>query len=98
MESAIENAGKSVQEKEAAFVKAIRDARSKGLKEKETLVKQGEEEERRLVESISSKAQTELEEIRRKIGADAERTRQSLQQQIGVFANDIAQKFLGRTV
>jgi F-type H+-transporting ATPase subunit b len=98
MESAIENAGKSVQEKEAAFDKAIRDARSRGLKEKETLVKQGEEEERRLVESISSKAQVELEEIRRKIGADAERTRQSLQQQIGAFANDITQKILGRTV
>jgi F-type H+-transporting ATPase subunit b len=98
MESAIENAGKSVQDKEAAFEKAIRDARSKGLKEKEALIQQAEGEERRLVESISSKAQVELEEIRRKIGADADRTRQSLQQQIGAFANDIAQKILGRTV
>jgi F-type H+-transporting ATPase subunit b len=98
MESAIDNAGKSVQEKDAAFEKAIRDARSKGLKEKETLVRQAEEEERRLVESVNSKAQAELEEIRRKIGADADRTRQSLQQQIGTFANDIAQKILGRAV
>jgi F-type H+-transporting ATPase subunit b len=98
MESAIENAGKSVQEKESAFERAIRDARSKGLKEKEALVKQAEEEERRQVEAISSKAQAELEEMRRKIAADAERTRHSLQQQIGAFANDIAQKILGRTV
>lgn len=98
MESAIDNAGKSVEEKNAAFEKAIRDARSKGLKEKEALVKQAEDEERRQIEAINSKALAELEEIRRKISADAERTRQALQPQVGAFAREITQKILGRTV
>jgi F-type H+-transporting ATPase subunit b len=98
MESAIDNAGKTIQEKNAAFEKAIRDARAKGLKEKETLVKQAEEEERRQIESINSKALAELEEIRRKIRGDAERAREALQPQIGAFAREITQKILGRAV
>lgn len=98
MESSIENADRTVQEKNAAFDKAIRDARAKGLKGKEALVKQAEEEERRQVESINSKAVAELEEIRRKIRADAERARQDLQPQVGAFAREITQKILGRAV
>jgi F-type H+-transporting ATPase subunit b len=98
MESAIDNAGKSVQDKTAAFEKAIRDVRAKGLKEKESLVKQAEEEERRQIESINAKALAELEEIRRKISADAERARQALQPQVGMFAKEITQKILGRAV
>jgi len=98
VEAAIENAGRTVQEKNAAFDKAIRDARAKGLKEKEALVKQAEEEERRQIESINSKAVAEMEDIRRKIGADAERARQDLQPQVGAFAQEITQKILGRAV
>jgi F0F1-type ATP synthase membrane subunit b/b' len=98
MESAIDNSDRSVQEKNSAFEKAVRDARAKGLKEKETLVKQAEEEERRQIESINSKALAEMEEIRRQIGADAERARQALQPQVAVFAKEITQKILGRAV
>lgn len=98
MESAIESAGKNVQEKNAAFEKALRDARAKGLKEKEALVKQAEDEERRQIDSINSKALAELDEVRRKIRADAEQARQALQPQIETFAKEITQKILGRTV
>ncbi|MGE5258651.1 MAG: hypothetical protein ACM3KE_18390 [Hyphomicrobiales bacterium] len=98
MELTIQNATQGVQEKEAAFAKAIKDARAKGLKEKEGLVQQAEAEERKLIESINAKAQTELEEIRKKIKADAERARQSLQQNVGGFANEITRKILGRAV
>ena len=97
-ESAIDGCGKSVLEKEDAFAKAIKDARSKGLKEKEVLVGQAEEEERKLIDSINSKAQSELSEIRAKLAGDADRARQSLQGQVEGFANDIAQKLLGRAV
>ena len=98
MESAIQHADQTVQEKEAAFAKSIKDARARGLKEKEGLVQQAEAEERRLIDSISAKAQVDLEEIRKEIKADAERVRQSLQQDVGRFANEIAQKILGRAV
>jgi F-type H+-transporting ATPase subunit b len=98
MESAIQHAAQTVQEKEAAFAKAIKDARARGLKEKEGLVQQAEAEERKLIESINVKAQADLTEIRKKIKGDAERARQSLQQDVGSFANEIARKILGRAV
>lgn len=98
MELIIQNAAQGVQEKEAAFAKGIKDARAKGLKEKEGLVQQAEAEESKLIESINAKAQAELEEIRKKIKADAERARQSLQQDVGRFANEITRKILGRAV
>ena len=98
MESAIDRAGKTVEEKNAAFDKAIRDARAKGLKEKETLLKQAEEEERRQIEAINTKALAELEEIRRKVRSDAEKAREALQPQVGSFAKEITQKILGRAV
>jgi F-type H+-transporting ATPase subunit b len=98
MELNIQNAAQGVQEKEAAFAKAIRDARAKGLKAKEGLVQQAEAEEGKLIASNNAKAQVELEEIRKKIKADAERARQTLQQEVGSFANEITRKILGRAV
>jgi F-type H+-transporting ATPase subunit b len=97
-ESAIDGCGKSVVEKENAFAKAVKDARAKGLKEKETLVGQAEAEERRLIESINAKAQSDLADIRAKLAVDADRARQSLQDQVEGFANEIAKKILGRAV
>lgn len=98
MELAISNAAGSVDEKEQAFARAIRDARARGLKEKETQVHQAQEEERKLLDSINHKAQAELDDIRRKIAGDAERVRQSLQQEVGAFADEITKKILGRAV
>jgi F-type H+-transporting ATPase subunit b len=98
MESAIQHASQSLQEKEAAFAKAIRDARARGLKEKENLVQQAEAEERKQTEAINARAQADLETVRQKIRTDAERVRQSLQQNVDGFANEITRKILGRAV
>ncbi|HSM90046.1 MAG TPA: ATP synthase F0 subunit B [Desulfobacterales bacterium] len=98
MESAIQHAAQTVQEKEAAFAKAIKDARARGLKEKEGLVQHAEAEESRLIESINARAQADLTEIREKIKGEADRARLSLQQDVGRFAGEIARKILGRAV
>jgi F-type H+-transporting ATPase subunit b len=44
LESSTERAAKSLQEKERTLAKAIKDARARGLKEKENLVTQAEAE------------------------------------------------------
>jgi F-type H+-transporting ATPase subunit b len=98
MESAIEGAARGAQEKENAVALAIREARAKGLKEKEALVNQAEEEERRLIEAINAQAQAELAEMRLKIASDAEQVGRSLQAQVEVFAKEITRKILGRAV
>jgi len=98
MESAIDNTGRSIEDKNADFDRAIRDARAKGLKEKEALVKQAQADQRRQIQSITSTPPAELEAIRRKVRDDAEKAREALLPQIGVFAKEITQKILGRAV
>ncbi len=96
--ASIDGAVKSAQEKESAFALAIRDARARGLKEKEALVHQAEEEERRVIEAINQKAQAEVAEMRLTIAREAEQASRSLQAQVEIFAKEISQKILGRTV
>lgn len=98
MEQSIQGADQSVLEKEAAFAKAIKDARALGLKAKEAMIQEAAAEERRLIDGINAKSQADLEDMRRKIQADAARARQTLQQDIGAFAEQITQKILGRAV
>jgi F-type H+-transporting ATPase subunit b len=98
LESAIDQSAQSTREKETAFAKALKDARAKGLKEKESLVQVAEEEERSLVAAINAKAQSDLAAIREKIADEAERARQALQQEVDVFASEITKKILGRAV
>jgi len=96
--SSTENAVKSLQEKERTLAKAIKDARARGLKEKENLVTQAEAEERKLIEAINARAQSELEQTRQKIAGEAEAVRQTLQRQVETFASEITKKILGRAV
>lgn len=97
-EAAISGCGKTIQEKEAAYAKAIKEARAAGLKKKEEVVGAAEEEERRITGAILAKAQAEAAEIRGRIAADAERVRESLKGQVDAFSSEIVKKILGRTV
>jgi F-type H+-transporting ATPase subunit b len=94
----IETITRDAREKDDAFASGIKEARSKGLKEKEVLLQEGAEEEREIIEKINQKAQADLVEVREKIAKDAEDVRASLQQEIDAFAKAIGEKILGRSV
>jgi len=94
----IETINRDAKEKDDAFASGIKEARSKGLKEKEALLQAGADEEREIIEKINQKAQADLAEVREKIAKDAEVVRESLQQEIDAFANAIGEKILGRAV
>ncbi|MGD1973308.1 MAG: ATP synthase F0 subunit B [Desulfobacterales bacterium] len=98
LELAIETSNKDVKEKDDAFAAGIKEARTKGFKEKDALLQQAADEEKSILDDINRKAQAELAEIRDQIKNDAEVARESLQAQIGDFANQISQKILGRAV
>ena len=97
-ESTIDAYNSNIQEKDEAFVTGQRAARSKGVKEKEALLLEAAEEEKKIIEGVNSTAQKELAEIREKIAGDVDTVRDSLQEKIDEFANDIGQKILGRAV
>lgn len=98
LEKTIQTFNARVEEKIQAWSLGLKEARAKGLAEKEKMIHAAAEEEKRLIEQINSKAQADLEEIRNKIAKDALSVRETLQQELDVLANAIGQKILGRTV
>ena len=97
-EQSIEASRRDVEEKDEAFSLGIKEAKAKGLKEKEGLLQIASEEERKIIEKINEKAQADIANVRSKIAEDAESARKSLQQEVDTFADAIAQKILGRAV
>lgn len=98
LEQSIETFNYDSKEKEEAFNAGIKEARAKGLKEKEALVEEASQEEKSIVEKINEKAQADLAQIRSSIAKDTESVRASLQQEIDSFADAIVKKILGRAV
>jgi len=97
-EVAIDENLASVKEKEVAFSSGIKDARSKGVKERDALKSEASDEEKRIISEINKKALAELQEIRAKISYEAESVRKELQKETELYSKAICQKILGRAV
>ena len=98
MQQDIETLAGDALEKDDAFSKGIREARAAGIKQKEALMAQAAEEEKRLIGEINAKAQVGLSEAREKISKEAAGVRESLEKELDTFAEAIGQKILGRAV
>jgi F-type H+-transporting ATPase subunit b len=98
LELSIETSKDAAEEKDQAFAQGIKDARAKGMREKDALVQEAGDEEKRILDQINEKAQAELAEVRSKIAADAESVKGALSQQVDDFAKAISQKILGRNI
>jgi F-type H+-transporting ATPase subunit b len=98
LEGTIEDANTQMTEKDEAFSRGIKEARAKGLREKESLIKEGEAEEKEIVGRINEKAQAELAQVKDKIAKEAQEVRDTLMKEVDAFASDIGQKILGRAV
>ena len=98
LQLSIETSDQDALAKDEAFTAGIKEARGRGFKEKEALMQQATDEEKKIIADINSKAQAELAEIRKKIENEAEIARESLQKEIDNFADQICQKILGRAV
>ncbi|MCP4351255.1 MAG: ATP synthase F0 subunit B [Desulfobacterales bacterium] len=97
-EDSIENLNKGADEKKEAFASGLKDARSKGVKEKESLMQAAADEEKEIINRINEKAAAELAKVKEKIVKDTEEVRVSLQKETDTFANEIGNKILGRAV
>jgi F-type H+-transporting ATPase subunit b len=83
---------------DTAYLTGIRDARTEGMKQKETIVETAREEERAILDSINAKAQAELAQVKEKVLSEANAVRQELEKEVDIFADAIGQKILGREV
>jgi F-type H+-transporting ATPase subunit b len=86
------------EDKTFAFDAGIRQARSHGVKEKETILKAAAEEERRIIDEIGRKNQESAAEFQIKISENVEKVKATLLSETDVFAKIIVRKILGRVV
>jgi F-type H+-transporting ATPase subunit b len=98
LETSIETYNEDAQEKDEAFAAGIKEARARGLNEKETLLQAAAEEEKEIIAKVNEKAQAELADIREKISREAKTAKDALQTKVDEFSSDICQKILGRTI
>ena len=96
IESIVQSTGQQAEERNQAYSDGIKEARAKGQKEKEALMKAASDEEQAMVAKINAKAQQELAAVKAKIGKDTDAVRDALEKEIDAFAGAITQKILGR--
>ena len=97
LEKNIDTFTRDSREKDASFDLGIKEARKRGLMEKDALLQAAADEEKKIIAKINEKAQVEITAIREKIAKDAARVRETLAQEIEVFAEEIERKILGRS-
>ena len=98
LELSIQTYNDDAEEKDNAFAAGIKEARARGLNEKEALLQDAAEEEKKIIAKVNEKAQAELADIRQKIAREAQTAKAALQTKVAEFADDICQKILGRTI
>ncbi len=96
LEDGVEKLAKEVVEKDNAFENGLKEARVKGLKEKETFIEEASGEEKEIIEKINKKAQAKLAEIKTQVAEETEKARVELEKDIENYAKGIGEKILGR--
>ena len=96
LEEGVEKLAKEVVEKDNAFENGLKDARAKGLKEKEFFIEEASGEEKEIIEKINKKAQAKLAEIKKQVAEETEKARVELEKDIENYARGIGEKILGR--
>jgi F-type H+-transporting ATPase subunit b len=98
LEQGIDTLAGDAKQKEDAYASGIKDARAKGIKEKEALMAVAAEEEKAQIAKITQKAQADLATVREQIATEAESARSALAKEVETFAEAIGQKILGRAI
>ncbi len=98
LEQTIESSTSDLAEKEATYASGIREARKKGMLEKDALIQAASDEEKQVLEKINADAQAELNAVKAKVAEEAEAAKAALLKEVDMFANEIGKKILGRAV
>ena len=84
--------------KETTYASGIREARKKGLQEKDALINAATEEEKAIIDKINAEALAELNAVKEKVAKEVDVARGALLKDVDSFASEIGVKILGRAV
>ncbi|MBL0714999.1 MAG: ATPase [Desulfosarcina sp.] len=98
LEQNIQSSTSDLVEKESTYATSIREARKKGMLEKDVLIQTAADEEKQILDKINAEAQAELKAVKAKVAQEAEAVKAALLKEVDTFANQIGKKILGRAV
>ncbi|MBT3177305.1 MAG: ATPase [Desulfobacula sp.] len=96
MEKGAQKASKDLVAGEDAYKDGLKQARSKGLNEKQAFIEVASQEEKEIIDKINKKAQANLAEIKKQIANETEQARKALEGEVEAYAKAIGEKILGR--
>ena len=96
MQEGAQKASNDLVAGEDAYKDGLKQARSKGLKEKETFIEKASQEEKEIIDRINKKAQTNLADIKKQVTEETEQARKALEGEVEAYAKAIGEKILGR--
>jgi F-type H+-transporting ATPase subunit b len=96
LENGVERASADLDSQKDSYKSGLREARSKGLKEKETFVEAASKEEKEIIDQINKKAQANLAQIKAQVASETEQARKTLEGEVEAYAKAIGEKILGR--
>jgi len=96
LENGVEKASADLNAQKDSYKNGLREARSKGLKEKETFVEAASKEEMEIIDQINKKAQANLAQIKEQVATETEQARKVLEGEVEAYAKAIGKKILGR--
>jgi F-type H+-transporting ATPase subunit b len=96
LKAGVEKLSEDEVEKGNAFENGLKEARAKGVKEKETLIDQASVEEKEIIGKINQEAQAKLVEIKKQVVEETEKARVELEKDVEIYAREIGEKILGR--
>ena len=96
MQEGAQKASNDLVAGEEAYKDGLKQARSKGLKEKEIFIEAASQEEKEIIGRINKKAQANLVEIKKQVADETEQARKTLETEVEAYAKAIGEKILGR--
>jgi F-type H+-transporting ATPase subunit b len=86
------------EKKDEAFAEGVKNARLRGIRERDALVEAAGAEEKEKIDEINRRAQKELAAVRERIAKETSSAREQLMAEVKEYAAKIGEKILGRTV
>jgi F-type H+-transporting ATPase subunit b len=96
MQIGAEKAASDLVAGEDAYKDGLKQARSEGLKEKETFIEEASKEEKEIIDRINKKAQANLAQIKTQVADETAQARKVLEDEVEAYAKAIGEKILGR--
>jgi len=96
LENGVEKASADLDSQKDSYKNGLKEARSRGLKEKEVFVEAASKEEQEIIDQINKKAQASLAQIKEQVATETEQARKALQGEVEAYAKAIGEKILGR--